>query len=68
MASLEELAAQLQVFQNELQESRRREEDLNARLVSLQSQGSMQAALEEMVSTQKAILEAAKRPEKKLIL
>ena len=68
MASLEELAAQLQVFQNELQESRRREEDLNARLVSLQSQGSMQAALEEMVSTQKAILEAAKRPEKKLTL
>ena len=68
MATLEQIAAQVVTLRQELNESRRREEDLNNRLQAVQSTGAMQAALQEMVSTQKAILEASKRPDKKLTL
>ena len=68
MATLEQIAAQLVTLRNELNESRRREEDLNNRLQAVQSTGAMQAALQEMVNTQKAILEASKKPDKKLTL
>ena len=65
---LEQIAAQLVTLRNGLTESRRREEDLNNRLQAAQSTGAMQAALQEMVNTQKAILEASKKPDKKLTL
>ena len=68
MATLEQIAAQVVTLRNELNESRRREEDLNNRLQAVQSTGAMQAALQEMVNTQKAILEASKKPDKKLTL
>ena len=68
MATLEQIAAQVVTLRQELNESRRREEDLNNRLQAVQSTGAMQAALQEMVSTQKAILEASKKPDKKLTL
>ena len=68
MATLEEIVNQVRILQQELQESRRREEDLNTRLGTLQGMGSMQTTLEEMVNTQRAILAATQKPEKKLTL
>eukprot|EP00438_Fugacium_kawagutii_P024647 Skav203984 [mRNA] locus=scaffold3369:57215:60998:- [translate_table: standard] len=68
MATLEEVVTQVQNLQAQLQESRRREEDLNARAQILQGQGAMQATLEEMVNTHRAILDATRKPEKKLTL
>ena len=75
MASVEQrfdqLAQQLAVLQTELQESRRREEDLNTRLAQVQ-QGAiaptLQATMEQMVETQKAILDSARRDPKKVTL
>ena len=68
MATMEEIVAQIQTLRQELQESRRREEDLNTRLQAVQASGAVQATLEEMVNTQKAILEASKKPDRKLTL
>ena len=68
MATMEEIVAQIQTLRQELQESRRREEDLNTRLQAAQASGAVQATLEEMVNTQKAILEASKKPDRKLTL
>eukprot|EP00913_Durusdinium_trenchii_P011671 g10960.t1 len=68
MVALEQIAAQVVTLRRELSESRRREEALNTRLQAAQSTGATQAALQEMVNTQKAILEASKKPDKKLTL
>ena len=68
MASLDDVVAQIQILQQELQESRRREDDLNTRLQAVQGEGALQTTLQEMVNTQKAILEASKRTDKKLTL
>ena len=65
---MEEVVAQIQTLRQDLQESRRREDDLNNRLQAVQTVGAVQATLEEMVNTQKAILEASKKPDKKLTL
>ena len=68
MATLEEVVNQVRLLQQELQESRRREEELGNRLGALQGMGAMQTTLEEMVNTQRAILAATQKPEKKLTL